>query len=193
MMRVIWTVMMIWTVMKCPPKPGISAVPTAQPSFHLWVNLRGTHLIYIYTPTEQLLLSIPFFRHCQLAHRNKVEQKCNFCGEKLENFPALVDHHLKEHPSQIKTLLQGKKKRKYARKPLTRRRTSYEDELNRRGVVNVRTAFKGDIVITRLQNPAPQDTDISVLFLHLRAQIKEIFRKFYAQKASFRWLIIFCK
>ena len=141
---------------------------------------------HIYALTEQLLLSIPFFRHCQLAHRNKVEQKCNFCGEKLENFPALVDHHLKEHPSQIKTLLQGKKKRKYARKPLTRRRTSYEDELNRRGVVNVRTAFKGDIVITRLQNPAPQDTDISVLFLHLRAQIKEIFRKFYAQKASFR-------
>ena len=104
----------------------------------------------------------------------------------MQDFTKLIQHHLNDHPTQIKTLLQTKKKPKRPVKPYTKRRSTHDDELNRLGVVNVRTAFNGDIIISRLRNPSPQDTDISVLFGNLRAQIKNIFKKFYSQKASFR-------
>ena len=119
-----------------------------------------------------------------------MEQVCSFCGLKVANFPNLVEHHLQEHPTQIKPLLQGKKKRKGKHvNPLPSRepRVNHNVELRESGdVVSVRSAFKGDIIVTRLRNPAPQDTDISVLFLNLRRQIKDIFKKYYAQRGSFR-------
>ena len=120
------------------------------------------HYIYIYILS--FIIGLLFLRHCQLAHRDKVEQTCNFCGEKLQGFTKLVEHHLQLHPTQTKTLLQGKEKKKKIskrRKPFTSRRTNHDEELNRSGVVNVRSAFNGDIMISRLKNPTPQDTDIS--------------------------------
>ena len=122
-----------------------------------------------------------------------MEQVCSFCGLKVANFPKLIDHHLKEHPSQINTLLQGKRKRKRKHVILHRSRESRvrSSHVNENGdVVSVKSAFRGDIIVTRLRNPAPQDTDISVLFLNLRRRIKDIFKKYYVQRGPFRWLII---
>ena len=171
---------------------------TVLPSFRTRVILRGTHT-YIVNIIIFLL-----FRHLTLAHRNKVEQTCSYCQQKFEDFTKLVEHHLKDHPNQIRTILQGKKKYK-KKPPSTKRRTAHEAELDQRGQVEIKSAFKGDIIIRRsyegyitkpilfllyiirLRNPAPQDTDISVLFGNLRRQIKEIFNKFYSQKAAFRW------
>ena len=118
-----------------------------------------------------------------------MEQVCSFCGLKVANFPKLVEHHLQEHPTQIKPLLQGKKKKKRKGKhvnPLPSRESRVNHDVESGDVVSVRSAFRGDIIVKRLRNPAPQDTDISVLFLNLRRRIKNIFRKYYTQRGPFR-------
>ena len=134
-----------------------------------------------------------------------MEQLCTFCGLKLDNFSKLVEHHRQEHPSQVHSMLEEKKRRKKNRKkrqhwftrqnilpirPLNPRpRTAHEEELNQNGVVNVRSAFQGDIIITRLRNPSSSnddDVDIYALFSNLRARIKTLFMDFYSRKGAFR-------
>ena len=134
-----------------------------------------------------------------------MEQLCTFCGLKLDNFSKLVEHHRQEHPSQVHSMLEEKKRRKKNRKKRQHRftrqnilpirslnprpRTAHEEELNQNGVVNVRSAFQGDIIITRLRNPSSSnddDVDIYALFSNLRARIKTLFMEFYSRRGAFR-------
>ena len=134
-----------------------------------------------------------------------MEQLCTFCGLKLDNFSKLVEHHRQEHPAQVHSMLEEKKRRKNngkkrqhrftrqntlpVRRPNPRLRTAHEEELNQNGVVNVRSAFQGDIIITRLRNPSSSnddDVDIYALFSNLRARIKTLFMDFYSRKGAFR-------
>ena len=134
-----------------------------------------------------------------------MEQLCTFCELKLDNFSKLVEHHRQEHPSQIHSMLEEKKRRKKNRKKWRHRftrqnilparrlnprpRTAHEEELNQNGVVNVRSAFQGDIIITRLSNPSSSndaDVDIYALFANLRERIKALFMEFYSRRGAFR-------
>ena len=178
--------MMTQTVMICPPHLDIMAVTTVQLSFLSRVNLHGIYTHHIVT--RVYIISF-FFSHLLNSHRDKVEQFCSFCGLKVANFSKLVEHHLQEHPTQIEPLLQGKKKKRKGKhvNPRPSGRVDHNVELHESGdVVSVRSTFKGDIIVTRLRNPTPQNTDIYVLFLNLRRRIKDIFRKYYTQRGSFR-------
>ena len=131
-----------------------------------------------------------------------MEQLCTFCGLKLDNFSKLVEHHRQEHPAQVHSMLEEKKRRKNngkkrrhrftrqntlpARRPNPRPRTAHEEELNQNGVVNIRSAFQGDIIITRLRNPNNTDVDIYALFANLRERIKTLFMEFYSRRGAFR-------
>ena len=124
-----------------------------------------------------------------------MEQLCTFCGLKLDNFSKLVEHQRQEHPSQVHSMLEEKKRRKKNRKKWRHRvnprpRTAHEEELNQNGVVNVRSAFQGDIIITRLSNPSSSndvdDVDIYALFANLRERIKALFMEFYSRRGAFR-------
>lgn len=121
-----------------------------------------------------------------------------------DDMSTSLEHHCCTH-CPIKFLLEEKKSRKKNRKkrqrrfarqnilpvrPLNRQpRTAHEEELNQNGVVNVRSAFQGDIIITRLRNPGSSnddDVDIYTLFSNLRARIKALFMEFYSRRGAFR-------
>ena len=125
-----------------------------------------------------------------------MEQLCTFCGLKLDNFSKLVEHQRQEHPSQVHSMLEEKKRRKKNRKkwrhrvnPRPRTTAQHDEELNQRGVIHVRSAFRGDIIITRLRNPSSSnddDVDIYALFSNLRERIKALFMEFYSRRGAFR-------